>query len=886
MDLFLDHKLPSFEKVAAEIKLPEDPNRWPQEILQELHKQVSFISDFDPKVEMDRVDAEKGYGFGHFNIGHRMSIPGGAQQPDVKSVRVPIIIEEGRLKPFDLLVSEESKVWPLTENRLRRAMFRPSTFDMAAKSPGTSSLIDRLYPPSRDGSTIGGGGMVTHSSVGMGKMGMAKTAEEAFEDGVLSSGSSQGESKDPHFEAWDGQTLNTAGIADQRRRTRAEGTLQEGAGLGEGAWAKVLSPQNKQTMGYPMQTDQSGVYGQGAAAHAQRTQRLHSIAGGTKQAAARKLKTPEPEKIITGQKAEGYKPQYTGVMRADGSIAKRASDLSAQGRDQVKKDNFAIPAPKGEEGKGGGKGDYPIHDIQHARAALSMVAAHGSEQEKEKVVRAVAAKYPELAKRSETIKKAGILSQVVPTVGEGRFLSFSSACEPEAVKVALLKNSAALEAVSKLAEWTPGGNVSLLDLTKSDVVQVATVGDGTYRIKHASSKYWLPQEAVVDRGAVYQAIGDSIRDLDASGSITMAKGASVDGDDVAEEQPVPIEEFGMYKVETADGKKVVGFAIPNLYDLDGTSVPLVLFTNGAASALQADMVGVPIGSAPVLPDGPVAGHGSFVHTGETGKVVSTVPMEIKGEAVMEGEALWMAETFTGEPVSIKKQPNISKPMKVDGTVVIPDSWRWLPLGGEALALVDLPEAFSKKAQLVRQVLSVDIRGSEGVFSLDGPAIEKVASEQKSFVGIDDAAFLLAGCGVDPNYAMHKLGEASYLGAPIRVRVGRIIKTAESRMTEALKTASTHNLPLFQIDHMVKEASVIPDPTAVDTVLSLGFLTPENVSIFIDALPKIEESQSRMCELLLASRLGLKEVPETALERAIRLTEEVIDGLKVLTFQES
>jgi hypothetical protein len=84
--------------------------------------------------------------------------------------------------------------------------------------------------------------------------------------------------------------------------------------------------------------------------------------------------------------------------------------------------------------------------------------------------------------------------------------------------------------------------------------------------------------------------------------------------------------------------------------------------------------------------------------------------------------------------------------------------------------------------------------------------------------------------------------------------------------------------------LVKEAAVIPDPAAVDTVLSLGFLNPENLGTFISAIPEIDASQTKMCELLLAARLGLAEVPAPALEKAIRSTEEVLEGLKVLAFQ--
>ena len=83
---------------------------------------------------------------------------------------------------------------------------------------------------------------------------------------------------------------------------------------------------------------------------------------------------------------------------------------------------------------------------------------------------------------------------------------------------------------------------------------------------------------------------------------------------------------------------------------------------------------------------------------------------------------------------------------------------------------------------------------------------------------------------------------------------------------------------------MKEAALIPDPTAVDTVLSLGFINPENIMTFVSYLPTLEDSQAKMCDLLLAARVGLTDVSSTALERAIRSTEEAVEGLKVLAFQ--
>ena len=104
MELFLDPRV-EFEKVAAEVRLPESPDQWATEILQELYKQVPYISDFDPKIIMDRVDAEQGFGFGHVEVKNKTEAPDSAsaesmEAAGIQEVRIPIVIKSGKLSPL------------------------------------------------------------------------------------------------------------------------------------------------------------------------------------------------------------------------------------------------------------------------------------------------------------------------------------------------------------------------------------------------------------------------------------------------------------------------------------------------------------------------------------------------------------------------------------------------------------------------------------------------------------------------------------------------------------------------------------------------------------------------------------------------------------------
>jgi hypothetical protein len=63
--------------------------------------------------------------------------------------------------------------------------------------------------------------------------------------------------------------------------------------------------------------------------------------------------------------------------------------LTSKARKALPTATFALPGRR-----------YPIHDANHARAALSMVAKHGSPYEKRAVQAAVRRKYPGIGKNN------------------------------------------------------------------------------------------------------------------------------------------------------------------------------------------------------------------------------------------------------------------------------------------------------------------------------------------------------------------------------------------------------------------------------------------------------------------------------------------------------
>ena len=174
------------------------------------------------------------------------------------------------------------------------------------------------------------------------------------------------------------------------------------------------------------------------------------------------------------------------------------------------------------------------------------------------------------------------------------------------------------------------------------------------------------------------------------------------------------------------------------------------------------------------------------------------------------------------------------------------------------------------------------------YSVRGVLVEKLAHDERELLGVDDTMFLLAALGVEQGYGVRKMAAAFSGKEPVKVCVGREIKLASEqrdgaheRAREILESMPQLRQPLW------KEAAALGDPQSVDAVLALGFINPENLTTFVGYLPLLEDAQAKLCDVLLASRLGsLIETPEGAIERSVRSTEAVLEGLKALAFQQN
>jgi len=181
-------------------------------------------------------------------------------------------------------------------------------------------------------------------------------------------------------------------------------------------------------------------------------------------------------------------------------------------------------------------------------------------------------------------------------------------------------------------------------------------------------------------------------------------------------------------------------------------------------------------------------------------------------------------------------------------------------------------------------LAVKVRMTQdGTFTLTGAPFEKVAAAHTHFLDYADAEWMLALAGVDPDYTRVKLANLNRQGGLTEINVFRRVEPPSVTVEKvAARREIAHHLGGF----MAKHAAAIGDPMIADSLLSLNFLSSKNLNMFMAYLPQLNSSVNALVNLVVASRVGLNEIPESACKDAMESIEKVIAGIKMLMMREA
>lgn len=476
---------------------------------------------------------------------------------------------------------------------------------------------------------------------------------------------------------------------------------------------------------------------------------------------------------------------------------------------------------------------------------------------------------------------------------------------------------------------------ALIQSIKPTVVQFTKLASGQFLVKWANAGAFAPQQAQVGAGDASAMAGQDLSGMQPGATMTVStQRAQMQGLD--EPSATVIKDFGDYAVQNADtGESLVGTVMP-VVDFQMQPLELFVFTDGAGHygtqdeitgirqegpggmALQQPEPDPQMGGAPPAgdpsqqgapqppPQDPQAGmpkmagaapngDGVFLYTPDPtngGKPFCTLPLTVNAATQgPDGTNQLMASDLFGAQLTLVMTPGLStfEPLDEDGTIAIPDDMQWVPLQGEAvhLAKSDTPDAAANAKGLGNEV---DVKSTgPGETSMDGMPLAKVARAQRWFQKTAEATFLLCAMGLTQDEATEVIKEAERRPSHLVKLAGLRPITPLADVHEKMEKRAFALLEQFDYSFwrrdLVKEAAALEDSETADKVLAMNFINPENLSIFASYLPDLDTTSTKLAEMLLASRLGMSQVPEGAAERAMKNMEEVIGGLRSLQQKE-
>lgn len=436
------------------------------------------------------------------------------------------------------------------------------------------------------------------------------------------------------------------------------------------------------------------------------------------------------------------------------------------------------------------------------------------------------------------------------------------------------------------------GQLDVLQSMEPDAIQFYHVEDGNYVLRKVARRYWDPVAQKMGRKEALAVVGpEMVKAADMDGPQTMT--TTEVSKPVSESDMIPVVKDGLYKVKSTDGKILVGWVYTNVYGMDGEPRPYKIFTDlkGEYSAVQAEIWGELLTSEDAMdstpdrrdePEGYGVFTGSYDRDGDGLRIYG--PCTIAGKLITPEGLEYKAELFGGgEQVSlVRTDIYVRAPSEtLDGRYVLPRHMGWIGLG-QTIALAENPMEAAKTASFEEAHREVQLITDGNMFTFKGPAVEKLAVEHRTDLGLEDAQLMAAAMGWSQEAFSEKVAEASACHQAVTLPLCLPLTPARELFVASKKQAEANwkKIKHLQKD-LLKEASFIKDPASVDAMLSLKFLTPYNVALFAKYKGTLDNAAQKLSELLVAVRLGLPDIPEDAVLAGIRGVEDTLEGLERL-----
>lgn len=366
-----------------------------------------------------------------------------------------------------------------------------------------------------------------------------------------------------------------------------------------------------------------------------------------------------------------------------------------------------------------------------------------------------------------------------------------------------------------------------------------------------------------------------------------------------------LDKFERVGVKDKAGVFARGVLLPNIVDFDGKKTGLKVFVGQGVSALQNRVAGVPLRESNDQPAGsarlpfghPSAGKlGFFAYETEQG-AVGTIPVEIKGVTVYAGATGVRCETYKGRPINLIFAPGVHAIGKTsaipmlgpltspkEDNYYVPDTFKFVEMRNLRHVAEDRAEFVKQANAEVLDANPLRIIAVNDGYVFKGPSEKYASAFDMQALAPHEAKFLLASWGASAGQADSFL-KAAHVQVRTEVHGLSWPPLPDEAYADIRKEASALRAACDEVKArgwaLTKFAASIKDSETVDKALALNFVNPGNVKRFVGAVPQYKEVISSLAKLLLASRLGMEDVPEEEVVTAMGSMMDVVRGLEKL-----
>lgn len=343
---------------------------------------------------------------------------------------------------------------------------------------------------------------------------------------------------------------------------------------------------------------------------------------------------------------------------------------------------------------------------------------------------------------------------------------------------------------------------------------------------------------------------------------------------------------GVYEVFSKSAGLTQAAVLPRVRNFDGTHSNLVPVVTASGVSLQEKVAGTKLKdlSTDELTGHEIDGHGFFVFA--SGECSEPVEIHTKVSSPLGLQQVTVSSEEAGV-VDLVMDDVVRVPVKLaEARYLFPRSAKFIRAKYDSLGVHEGSELFKSASVGFAPAENITVSGGSGGYSFSGDRVPSNAQ----FLGRRDALALMGAFGVGGKTAAALL-DASMDRDVEFARSKDLVAPETKTAAPALRRLDLDGAKLDLLaeaclisSSLVKTAASIVDEDTIDSVLSLNFLTPENVQAYVDKIDDYEQALSNLSELLIATRIGISQIPEAALSSCIKTLSKVIDALNSMQAQ--